>query len=949
MKVSRRLLPAAAVVAAAAAAAPAQAADLLSTRVAAADAAKRTCSAKLVTDADSVVRRSVTVGEASLLRATLTGASGDWDLAAFDARGRRIAGSAAFGTDELAEGFAAPGRYTIQACRRTGSGSPRLAVKSFALPQASGRRATVKLVRVSVANDLQKAALQQSGLDLTEHGGDGFLDVVTYGDRDEQKLRKLGLTFTVVIADATQRAFENAKKDAIFARSRKASALPSGREGYRTLDDYQSDMKSLAEKHPDLVKPLVLPHKSLEGRQIAGIEITRDVQAKDGKPVFLNMGVHHAREWPSGEHAMEWAFELVNGKDPRVPRILDSIRTIVVPIVNVDGFALSRAAQVDLQALAAIDPYASPATVAAADLDQPGFTAALLADQTVGFFAYKRRNCRVEDGKTPAEGACGDRENRNLGVDPNRNYGGFWGGGGASTDRADDTYRGAAPFSEPETQNIRSIVSTRQVATLITNHTFSNLVLRPPGIKAEGATPDEAVYKQLGDAMAKQNGYASQFSYQLYDTTGTTEDWSYYNTGGLGFTFEIGPDEFHPPFEDVVAEYEGTAEAAKGGGGNREAYFIAAQSTADTARHGVVTGHTEPGTKLRVSKTFGSWTSAIVTPAGLLGVPATLPETVGSDMVVGRGGAFEWHVNPSQRPYAEKERKLASLDPKPTKTIPMQPAATSRVPAATSDDFPFEITAADKGKVVRVAIDVPDNSDYDLVVYRGTPDDEEPEQVGSSGGFLGADERVILNDLPPGKYYAHVDNYAGFESYSGAIDFFVPSVITTVPAAVEHWTLSCERGGRVVSTRQLDVDRGQRVDVGDPCGRAASAPAGTQPAAADGSGASLGGSVKRGLRYTVTLQRRNLRTALRKGLRGRATCSVACTLDVTLKRGKVTVGRAKLARAFSGRRAFTLRFTKRGVRSLRRSRTAKLAVVATARDVALNRRQTSRGRLRLVR
>ena len=25
------------------------------------------------------------------------------------------------------------------------------------------------------------------------------------------------------------------------------------------------------------------------------------------------MGIHHAREWPSGEHAMEWAYELVKG------------------------------------------------------------------------------------------------------------------------------------------------------------------------------------------------------------------------------------------------------------------------------------------------------------------------------------------------------------------------------------------------------------------------------------------------------------------------------------------------------------------------------------------------------------------------------------------------------------------------------------------------------------
>ena len=58
--------------------------------------------------------------------------------------------------------------------------------------------------------------------------------------------------------------------------------------------------------------------------------------------------------------------------------------------------------------------------------------------------------------------------------------------------------------------------------------------------------------------MAGENGYNSQLGYQLYDTTGTTEDWTYSATGGLGFTFEIGPNNFHPPFADTVAEYEGT-------------------------------------------------------------------------------------------------------------------------------------------------------------------------------------------------------------------------------------------------------------------------------------------------------------------------------------------------------------------------------------------------------
>ena len=95
------------------------------------------------------------------------------------------------------------------------------------------------------------------------------------------------------------------------------------------------------------------------------------------------------------------------------------------------------------------------------------------------------------------------------------------------------------------------------MTTLITNHTFSNLVLRPPGIRAAGETVDEAAMKELGARMAAQNGYRNIHGWQLYDTTGTTEDWSYNATGGYGYTFEIGPDEFHPPFPKVVDEYLG--------------------------------------------------------------------------------------------------------------------------------------------------------------------------------------------------------------------------------------------------------------------------------------------------------------------------------------------------------------------------------------------------------
>src|SRR3712207_8117238 len=44
---------------------------------------------------------------------------------------------------------------------------------------------------------------------------------------------------------------------------------------------------------------------------------------------------------------------------------------------------------------------------------------------------------------------------------------------------------------------------------------------------------------KLGADLAKLNGYTNEKAWELYDTSGSTEDWSYYATGGLGFTFEI--------------------------------------------------------------------------------------------------------------------------------------------------------------------------------------------------------------------------------------------------------------------------------------------------------------------------------------------------------------------------------------------------------------------------
>src|SRR3712207_5809723 len=358
-----------------------------------------------------------------------------------------------------------------------------------------------------------------------------------------------------------------------------------------------------------------MPNKTWLGRTVMGIEITTDVNVDNGKPAFLNMGVHHAREWPSGEHAMEWAYELVNGYksgDPRATRIVQQSRNIVVPIVNPDGFNASRGA--------------AGAPDEGRDETVPDQVYYGLGAATGG--EYRRKNCRLPDN-SEAGNCFTSAALAENGVDPNRNYGGLWGGPGASPDNLSaQDYRGPGPFSEPETRNIQWLVSRNQVVTLITNHTTAGLVLRAPGLAILGDPVDEnRGYKALGDAMAMENGYFSQKSFELYDTTGTTNDWSYNSTGGFGFTFELycgAPNyetgdcddpAFHPRYQRVVEEWDGTNPMAdhvndpgpnKGydGKGNREAYYIAAESAINAARHSVLEGSVPPGTRLRLTKDF---------------------------------------------------------------------------------------------------------------------------------------------------------------------------------------------------------------------------------------------------------------------------------------------------------------------------------------------------------
>lgn len=577
--------------------------------------------------------------------------SGDWDLVLRDAAGNRVTGSRGFGGREVIQGWVRGGRSVVaEACRRAGAGrSARVSLRMVASALPAMPSGTPQLVRVSGTGQ-QLESLERAGLDLTHARGRGWGDVVVSGAAQLATLRLSGLRVQTRIADLPSSFARARAADRRFAARAGAagSALPSGRTTYRTYDDIQGELKQLVAQHPGLVRKVVFG-TSYQGREISGVEIARDVEERDGRPVFFTMGLHHAREWPSAEAAMEFAQMLVQEQSSaRVAGLLGRSRIVILPVVNPDGYISSRGAFDPGDSLLRQDP-----TVTLLEsILPPG-----------GLFAYRRKNCNGEllGPRLPCELAWG--------VDPNRNYGNLWGGPGSSSDVTSQSYHGPRPRSEPEVQAVWNYVRTHAVTTLVSIHNVAALVLRPPGVGGHGLAPDEARLKAVGDAIGGAAGYTSQYGYELYDTAGTTEDDSYAATGGYGYTIEMGPPDgnFHMPYETgVVAEWTGHNPHAQGRGGLREGLLVAAEAAANPPDHAILRGSAPAGRLLRLKRSFQTRTSPYcekgIEPVVDIGLPRVCltgekPPLVLDDVLdvtttVPAAARYAWHVNQSTRPFA---------------------------------------------------------------------------------------------------------------------------------------------------------------------------------------------------------------------------------------------------------------------------------------------------------
>lgn len=278
--------------------------------------------------------------------------------------------------------------------------------------------------------------------------------------------------------------------------------------GFLTYAQMLTELDDMQSLYPDLItlKAPIGSFETIENRPIYWVKISDNPNVDETEPEMLYTAIHHAREPASLQQLIFYMWYLLENydSDSQVSTLVDNSEMYFVPVINVDGYLYNEST----------DPNGG---------------------------GYWRKNRRNNGGS--------------FGVDLNRNYGYEWGGLGASTDPSDNTYRGAAGFSEPETQAIKWFCEEHEFVMALNNHTHSELLLYPFGYDYNTPTPDDAIFEAISTLMVSQNGYTNQMSSELYPASGVSDDWMYGDTSTHNKIFAMTPEigyAFWPSQNDII-------------------------------------------------------------------------------------------------------------------------------------------------------------------------------------------------------------------------------------------------------------------------------------------------------------------------------------------------------------------------------------------------------------
>ena len=264
--------------------------------------------------------------------------------------------------------------------------------------------------------------------------------------------------------------------------------------GHWTLQQMETIVDAMHAQNPAICSQKTSIGNTIENRPIWMIKISDNVGIDENEPEVLYDALHHAREPLSMEATIVFMDWLVTnyGTDPDATLIVDERELYFVPCLNPDGYEYNF-------------------------LTNPG-----------GGGMWRKNRKNNGDGT--------------FGVDLNRNYATQWSApnGGSSTATNSETYRGSAPFSEPETQAIEAFAASRPFVTVFTTHTYQDVLLRPYGWVL-GDPANVADYNTLGAYYVQENGIQhGSISALLYIAAGTSVDHHHTARGTITFSAELG-------------------------------------------------------------------------------------------------------------------------------------------------------------------------------------------------------------------------------------------------------------------------------------------------------------------------------------------------------------------------------------------------------------------------
>ncbi|MFM8457184.1 MAG: M14 family metallopeptidase, partial [Ignavibacteria bacterium] len=355
--------------------------------------------------------------------------------------------------------------------------------------------------------------LMELGVD-DDHGirkSNGYYECII-SDHAKNQLKAHHIVFETVIQD--MESFYEARIKTDYARFMKElnqgsilapkNFVSGTMGGFYTLEEIHQQMTRIAEYAGNAFLQKDTIGVSHENRPIIAWIFGKDSTAQ--KPRTLLTSLHHARE-PGGATTLLYflwdLFERAKQNDPEAQYLLNERTLVIVPCINPDGYAFNQQQR----------------------------------PEGGGLWRKNRK-------KLP---------NDVFGVDLNRNYGPetFWNAnnGGSSTDPKNDTYRGEAPFSEPETQALRNLIDSYVFGCILNYHTYSNLLIYPFAALSQ-ETKDSSTFRGFSADATRFNAYSAGRDLETvgYTTRGNSDDWAYHAHDALAFTPEVGEitDGFWP-------------------------------------------------------------------------------------------------------------------------------------------------------------------------------------------------------------------------------------------------------------------------------------------------------------------------------------------------------------------------------------------------------------------